>query len=301
MFINAARTLRVHCVDGITANADVCQPLRRVQHRHGHGAEPGHRLRQVDRARRRGDEDGPGHPGADPREEGPDRRADREGPRPGRDDGAGRPGHESPGARSRDTPGGGRRHARSARARRRAGDRRLAVRSPATWTALGATADPSRPRASRAASIVNLTGPLVITSGEGLGRGLLGEVIGFDDGGRLLAGRAVFTDEHGDRIFCALRGRADRDRPPRHRHDHGRHGSLRGARGELHLRLAVRRGRRRAARSSGRAVERRGAYAACVGPPAAAAHDAACEDPASLGWASSASARRSGSGRCPRA
>jgi aspartate ammonia-lyase len=25
MFINAARTLRVHCVDGITANADVCR------------------------------------------------------------------------------------------------------------------------------------------------------------------------------------------------------------------------------------------------------------------------------------
>jgi aspartate ammonia-lyase len=25
MFINAARTLRVHCVDGITANAEVCR------------------------------------------------------------------------------------------------------------------------------------------------------------------------------------------------------------------------------------------------------------------------------------
>jgi aspartate ammonia-lyase len=25
MFMNAARTLRVHCVDGITANADVCK------------------------------------------------------------------------------------------------------------------------------------------------------------------------------------------------------------------------------------------------------------------------------------
>jgi aspartate ammonia-lyase len=25
MFINAARTLRVHCVEGITANADVCR------------------------------------------------------------------------------------------------------------------------------------------------------------------------------------------------------------------------------------------------------------------------------------
>jgi aspartate ammonia-lyase len=25
MFVNAARTLRIHCVDGITANADVCR------------------------------------------------------------------------------------------------------------------------------------------------------------------------------------------------------------------------------------------------------------------------------------
>jgi hypothetical protein len=56
----------------------------------------------------------------------------------------------------------------------------------------------------RPASIVHLTGPLTLTSGEGLGRGLLGEVIGFDDGGTLLAGRAVFTDDRGDRIFCVL-------------------------------------------------------------------------------------------------
>jgi len=57
----------------------------------------------------------------------------------------------------------------------------------------------------RPASIVTLSGPLTITSGQGLGRGLLGQVIGFDDGGALLAGRAVFTDEHGDRIFCTLK------------------------------------------------------------------------------------------------
>ena len=56
----------------------------------------------------------------------------------------------------------------------------------------------------RPASIVHVTGPLTITGGQGLGRGLLGEVIGFDDGGALQAGRAVFTDERGDRIFCVL-------------------------------------------------------------------------------------------------
>ncbi len=29
-------------------------------------------------------------------------------------------------------------------------------------------------------------------------------MIGFDDGGKLLSGRAVFTDARGDRIFCAI-------------------------------------------------------------------------------------------------
>ncbi len=56
----------------------------------------------------------------------------------------------------------------------------------------------------RPASIVTLSGPLTITKGEGLGRGLLSQVIGFDDGGAVLAGRAVFTDERGDRIFCTI-------------------------------------------------------------------------------------------------
>ena len=57
----------------------------------------------------------------------------------------------------------------------------------------------------RPASIVTLSGPLVITKGEGLGRGLLGQWIGFDDGGSLIAGRVLFTEEHGDRIFCTLK------------------------------------------------------------------------------------------------
>jgi hypothetical protein len=74
----------------------------------------------------------------------------------------------------------------------------------ATWT-LSGQREALPTEGDRDASIVNLTGPLVITGGEGLGRGLLGEVIGYDDGGRLLVGRAVFTDEHGDRIFCSLR------------------------------------------------------------------------------------------------
>ena len=51
----------------------------------------------------------------------------------------------------------------------------------ATWTLSGErTLLPAE--GERPASIVHLTGPLTLTSGEGLGRGLLGEVIGFDDG-----------------------------------------------------------------------------------------------------------------------
>jgi hypothetical protein len=57
----------------------------------------------------------------------------------------------------------------------------------------------------RPASIVDLTGPLVLTSGDGLGKGLLGELIFYDDGGSLLAGRVLFTDERGDHVFATLK------------------------------------------------------------------------------------------------
>jgi hypothetical protein len=75
----------------------------------------------------------------------------------------------------------------------------------ATWSVSGSR-ETLPTESDRDASIVNLSGALAITSGEGLGQGLLGEVIGFDDGGKLLAGRAVFTDEHGDHVYCTLRG-----------------------------------------------------------------------------------------------
>jgi len=75
----------------------------------------------------------------------------------------------------------------------------------ATWTISGSR-ETLPTEGDRDASIVNLSGTMTITSGQGIGRGLLGEVIGFDDGGKLLAGRAVFTDERGDQIYCALRG-----------------------------------------------------------------------------------------------
>jgi len=58
----------------------------------------------------------------------------------------------------------------------------------------------------RPSAIVQLSGALVVTSGEGLSRGFRGEVIGFDDGVSVSAGRAVWTDERGDRIFSVLKG-----------------------------------------------------------------------------------------------
>jgi hypothetical protein len=55
---------------------------------------------------------------------------------------------------------------------------------------------------------VQLSGALTITTGAGLSRGFRGEVIGFDDGAGLIAGRAVWTDEHNDRIFSGIYGDA---------------------------------------------------------------------------------------------
>jgi hypothetical protein len=73
----------------------------------------------------------------------------------------------------------------------------------ATWT-LSGTRQHLPTEGARPAAIAHLSGPLAVTSGEGLGRGFLGEVIGFDDGGPLFVGRAVLTDEKGDRVYCAL-------------------------------------------------------------------------------------------------
>jgi hypothetical protein len=56
------------------------------------------------------------------------------------------------------------------------------------------------------AAVVAISGAVAITSGEGLSRGYRGEAIGFDDGQGVSAGRAVWTDERGDRIFSRLRG-----------------------------------------------------------------------------------------------
>jgi hypothetical protein len=53
------------------------------------------------------------------------------------------------------------------------------------------------------AALVRLSGAVVLTGSSGLPSGFRGEAIGFDDGSRG-AGRAVWTDARGDRIFSAL-------------------------------------------------------------------------------------------------
>lgn len=58
----------------------------------------------------------------------------------------------------------------------------------------------------RPAVTVQLSGAVTITTGAGLSRGFRGEVIGFDDGAGLIAGRVVWTDERGDRIFSGIFG-----------------------------------------------------------------------------------------------
>ncbi len=56
------------------------------------------------------------------------------------------------------------------------------------------------------AAIVEISGAVVLTKGEGLGRGFRGEAIGFDDGQGVSVGRCVWTDANGDRLFSRLKG-----------------------------------------------------------------------------------------------
>jgi hypothetical protein len=74
-----------------------------------------------------------------------------------------------------------------------------------TWSASGRR-DVVAIEGGRKAAIVEVSGAVVLTMGEGLSRGFLGEAIGFDDGQGLSAGRCVWTDESGDRLFSRLKG-----------------------------------------------------------------------------------------------
>jgi hypothetical protein len=56
------------------------------------------------------------------------------------------------------------------------------------------------------AAVTEVSGAVVLSAGDALSRGFLGRAIGFDDGGSLVAGRCVWTDERGDQVFSRLRG-----------------------------------------------------------------------------------------------
>ena len=74
-----------------------------------------------------------------------------------------------------------------------------------SWSAVG-TRHSLPTEGERPAVIVRVTGSVVVTSGEGLGRGFQGEAIYFDDGRGKGQGRAVWTDDRGHRIYSELRG-----------------------------------------------------------------------------------------------
>ena len=77
-----------------------------------------------------------------------------------------------------------------------------------TWSAVG-WRHVLPTEGARTAAVVQVSGAVVVTHPADAGadfQGFQGEAIGFDDGGRLSAGRAVWTDARGDRVFSTLRG-----------------------------------------------------------------------------------------------
>jgi hypothetical protein len=74
-----------------------------------------------------------------------------------------------------------------------------------SWSAVGARQTVPT-EGDRPAAIVRVTGAVVIATGEGLGRGFQGEAIFFDDGRGPGVGRAVWTDDRGDRVYSELKG-----------------------------------------------------------------------------------------------
>jgi len=74
-----------------------------------------------------------------------------------------------------------------------------------SWSAVGARQTVPT-EGDRPAAIVRVTGAVVIANGEGLSRGFQGEAIFFDDGRGLGVGRAVWTDDRGEKIYSELKG-----------------------------------------------------------------------------------------------
>ena len=74
-----------------------------------------------------------------------------------------------------------------------------------TWSASGSRHTLELERGHKA-SILILTGSLLLTGERGLGVGFQGEAIGFSDSLTGGTGQCVWTDERGDKVFSQLRG-----------------------------------------------------------------------------------------------
>ena len=74
-----------------------------------------------------------------------------------------------------------------------------------TWSASGQRRSLAV-EGSGTATIADVSGAVVLTSGEGLSRGFRGQAIGFDDGQGASVGRCVWTDARGDQVFSRLQG-----------------------------------------------------------------------------------------------
>jgi len=89
----------------------------------------------------------------------------------------------------------------------------LAEPSPASdgWTTFTANWSASGRQRTLAmgegsASIFEISGPMVVTRGDGVSRGFLGQAIGFIDQGKLGVGKLVLTDDDDAAIFGDLQG-----------------------------------------------------------------------------------------------
>ncbi len=76
-----------------------------------------------------------------------------------------------------------------------------------SWSAVGSQQTVPT-EGDRPAAIIRVAGTVFIASGGGLRRGFEGNAIFFDDGRGLGVGRAVWTDDRGDRIYSELKGEA---------------------------------------------------------------------------------------------
>ncbi len=74
-----------------------------------------------------------------------------------------------------------------------------------TWTATGERRALDAP-ADQAAAVLDLSGSILLTVERGLGGGFHARVIAYSDGATTTVGRAVWTDDHGNQVFSAIRG-----------------------------------------------------------------------------------------------